>query len=165
MHFAIIHPERVEKMIVVDIGPKKYPATNQHIIDALEKVNLNEVKTRKEVEQILSQDINDTVTLQFLLKNLYWNDNQTLSWRFDIEAIKTNAKHISEATIMPSSPLQMPVLFVKGGKSDYIFNAGSKLIDEMFANAKIVIIPDAGHWVHADKPQEFYEAVNAFLMS
>ena len=58
----------------------------------------------------------------------------------------------------------MPVMFVKGGKSDYMFNADGKLINSMFSNAKIMTIPEAGHWVHADKPAEFFNIVNAFLV-
>ena len=163
MYFAVTHPERVEKMVVVDISPKKYPITNQDIIDALEKINLAEVKSRKEVEALLSQDIKDFGTMQFLLKNLYWDDNQKLAWRFNLEALKANLASVAEATPMPSIPLQIPVLFVKGGKADYIFNSDIKLINEMFSNAKIETIPEAGHWVHADKPVEFYGIVNTFL--
>jgi esterase len=163
MYFAVTHPEKVNKMVVVDIGPKKYPITNRDIIEALEKVNLKEVKSRKEVENIISQDIKDPVTIQFLLKNLYWDDNQTLAWRFNLEALKVNLAAVAEATPMPAIPLQMPVLFVKGSKSDYMFNADSKLINKMFSNAKIVTIPDAGHWVHTDKPVEFFDIVNTFL--
>lgn len=163
MYFAVTHPEKVEKMVVVDIGPKKYPITNQDIIDALEKVDFSEVKTRKGVEGIISQDLKDPVIIQFILKNLYWNDNQTLAWRFNLEALKANLASVAEATPIPAMPLQMPVLFVKGGKSDYMFNADNKLINEMFSNAKIVTIPEAGHWVHADKPVEFFNIVNTFL--
>ncbi len=163
MQFAVNHPEKVEKLIVVDIAPKKYPVTNRDIIEALEKVNLDVVKTRKEVEEILSKEISNVGTLQFLLKNLYWNDDQKLAWRFNLEALKNNIALVGEATPMPSAPLQIPVLFVKGGKSDHIFTADTKLIYEMFANVKIETIPDAGHWVHADKPKEFYEVVSAFL--
>jgi pimeloyl-ACP methyl ester carboxylesterase len=164
MQFAISHPERVEKMVVVDISPKKYPITNLDIAEALEKVNLNEVTTRKEVESILSQDIKDIGTMQFLLKNLYWDDNQKLAWRFNLEALKANLANVALATPIPPTPLQMPVLFVKGGKADYVFTSDSKLIHEIFANARIETIPEAGHWVHADKPVEFYTLVNSFLL-
>jgi len=169
MHFAITHPERVEKLVIVDISPKKYPVTNKDIIDALEKVNLPPLgglgaKSRKEVEAILSQDIKDPGTMQFLLKNLYWNANQSLAWRFNLEALKNNIALVGEATPMPAVPLEIPVLFVKGSKSDHVFNADSKLINEMFANVKIVTITDAGHWVHADKPADFFNIVNSFLL-
>jgi len=163
MHFAVNYPERVEKMVVVDMSPKKYPVTNLDIIEAMEKVNLDEVKSRKVVEEIISQDIKDVGTMQFLLKNLYWNDNQKLAWRFNLPSLKTNLRNVSELTPMPLTPLQMPVLFIKGGKSDHMFNADSKLINAMFSNVNIVTIPEAGHWVHADKPVEFYDIVNTFL--
>lgn len=165
MQFAVMHPERVEKMVVIDIGPKQYPIVNKDITDALEKVDLNKVISRKEVEAPLSQDIKDPGTLQFLLKNLYWDDNQKLAWRFNLEALKNNLASVAEAITMPSVPLQMPVLFIKGSKSPYIFNSDSKLINTMFSNARIVAIPGAGHWVHADKPAEFYDMVMEFLNS
>lgn len=163
MHFTVTYPERVEKMVVVDISPKKYPITNKDIADALEKVNLDEVKTRKEVEAILSQDIKDFGTMQFLMKNLYWETEQKLAWRFNLEVLRNSLANVAEATPMPSAPLQMPVLFVKGTNADYIFNTDSKLINEMFANARLESIPGAGHWVHADKPVEFFTIVNSFL--
>ncbi len=177
MHFAVNHPERVEKLVVVDMSPKKYPVTNLEIIQAMEKVDLDKVKSRKEAEEILSADIKDAGVMQFLLKNLYWDDNQIndvkshdgdrsvtkLAWRFNLHGLKTNLSRVSEITPMPSTPLQMPVLFVKGGKSDHMFNADSRLIHEMFANVKILTIPEAGHWVHADRPKEFFEIVNSFL--
>ncbi len=163
MHFAVNHPERVEKLVVVDMSPKKYPVTNLEIIQAMEKVDLDKVKSRKEVEEILSQDIKDFGTMQFLLKNLYWTDEQKLAWRFNLESLKTNLRNVSEITPIPSPPLQMPVLFVKGGKSDHMFNSDSKTIHQMFPNAKIITIPEAGHWVHADKPKEFFQVVNTFL--
>ena len=163
MQFAVTHPERVEKMVVVDISPKKYPITNQDIVNALEKVNLKEVKTRKEVEAILAQDIKEPGTMQFLLKNLYWDDNQSLAWRFNLEALKTNLPLVAEATQIPPTPLKMPVLFIKGEKSDYTFNADTKLINQIFAHADMITIPGAGHWVHADNPREFYNEVIKFL--
>ncbi|HTA28454.1 MAG TPA: alpha/beta fold hydrolase [Bacteroidia bacterium] len=164
MQFAVNHPGKVEKLVVVDMSPKKYPVTNLEIIQAMEKVDLDKVQSRKEVEEILSQDIKDVGTMQFLLKNLYWTDEQKLAWRFNLHSLKTNLRNVSEITPMPIPPLQMPVLFVKGGKSDHMFNADSRLIHEMFANAKIITIPEAGHWVHADKPKEFYEVMNDFLL-
>lgn len=163
LQLAVTHPERVEKMVIVDIGPKKYPVTNQFVVDALDKFDPQNLSSRKEAEEILSREIADIGTRQFLLKNLYWDDNQKLQWRFDFQSIKNNIKVVGETTPMPASPIPIPVMFLKGEKSDYIFPSDIKLMQTMFPNSKLAVIPGAGHWVHADQPQAFYEKVFEFL--
>jgi pimeloyl-ACP methyl ester carboxylesterase len=164
LQFTVDHQEKVEKLIVVDIGIKKYPATNQYVVDALEKFSPENLASRKEAEQILVQYIEDVGTRQFLLKNLYWDDNQKLQWRFNLEAIKNNLKNVGEATPAPSAPIELPVLFLKGERSDYIFNGDMRLINAAFPNAKLETIPGAGHWVHADQPMAFFKAIMSFLV-
>ena len=105
MHFTVRHPEKVEKLVVVDIGPKKYPVTNQFVVDAIEQFNPQEVKSRKEADEIMSHYIEDIGTRQFLLKNLYWDDNQKLQWKFNYDVIKKNIKNVSDVTPEPSSPI------------------------------------------------------------
>lgn len=164
MQFAVKYPERVEKLVVVDIGPKKYPVTNQFILDAIDSLDLAEFKNRKEVDERLAPMIPDFGTRQFLLKNLYWNDAQQLDWKFNYPALKQHIKAVGDVTPIPDGPIDVPALFVKGEKSDYIFQGDIKLITSMFPQAELVTIPGAGHWVHADKPQEFYKEVLEFLM-
>jgi esterase len=164
LQFTVDHHDKVEKLIVVDIGIKKYPATNQYVVDALEKFSPENLASRKEAEQILVQYIEDVGTRQFLLKNLYWDDNQKLQWRFNLEAIKKNLKNVGEASPAPSAPIELPVLFLKGERSDYIFNGDMRLINVAFPNAKLETIAGAGHWVHADQPQAFFKAIMSFLM-
>lgn len=164
MHFTVRYPERIEKLVVVDIGPKKYPVTNQFVVDALEQFDPQTLASRKEAEELLSRYIEELGTRQFLLKNLYWDENQKLRWRFNLEVIKQNIANVSELTPLPEKPVESPVLFVKGEKSDYIFPADIKLMTVMFPHAKLVEIPGAGHWVHADNPTEFFKTVLEFLM-
>jgi pimeloyl-ACP methyl ester carboxylesterase len=163
MQFAVTYPDKVEKMIVVDIGPKKYPVTNQFVVDALDRFDPGTLPSRKEAEALLSLYIKEEGTKQFLLKNLYWDDNQRLQWRFYFDSIKQNIKGVSEATPVPAQPLNTPVLFLKGEHSDYIFNADTKLMKEIFPNSRLEIIPNTGHWVHADNPEAFFNAVDKFL--
>jgi esterase len=165
MHFAVRYPEKVEKLVVVDIGPKKYPITNQFVIDAIDRFDPQKVKSRKEADEAMSHFIEEQGVRQFLLKNLYWDENQKLQWKFNYDVIKENISRVSDATPMPEKPLDIPVLFVKGEKSDYIFPSDIKLMTAMFPMAKLVVIPGAGHWVHADNPQEFFKVVTEFLLS
>jgi len=163
LYFTVQHPEKVEKLIVVDIGPKKYPVTNQFVVDALDKFDPQNLTSRKEAETILSEHIEDEGTKQFLLKNLYWDDNQKLQWRFNFPSLKANIKAVGEVTPLPPSPIDIPVLFIKGEKSDYIFPSDIKHMKNMFPNAHLEVIPHAGHWVHADQPKAFSEVVLKFL--
>jgi esterase len=164
MQFTVRYPEKVEKLVVVDIGPKKYPTTNQFVVDAIEQFNTQTVSSRKEAEEVMSRYIEEAGVRQFLLKNLYWDDDKKLSWKFNYEVIKQNIARVSDVTPMPDKPMEMPVLFVKGEKSDYIFPSDIKLIQTMFPTAIMEIIPGAGHWVHADQPQAFFSVVAKFLL-
>jgi len=165
MYFSVENPGKVEKLIVGDIGTKQYPVTHQLIIDALEQINLQTLSSRKEAEEILTLHIADAGTRQFLLKNLYWNDNEKLSWRFNLEAIKNNIINVGEATPMPTAPLILPVLFIKGEQSDYILPEDMAQIQRIFPQACLEVIPSAGHWLHADQPQQFFKTVMQFLRS
>jgi len=163
MQFAVDHPEKVEKMMVVDIGPGQYPVTNQDVVDAIEKFDPQTLASRKEAENILSLYIKEEGVKQFLLKNLYWDDNQKLQWRFDFENIKKNIKRVGDITPMPNKPIDIPVLFLKGERSHYIVESNTDLMKIIFPQAQVEVIANAGHWVHADQPQAFFDAVMKFL--
>jgi len=169
MQFAIQHPDLLSKIIVVDIAPKFHLPDNQLVLQALNAIDLKEMKTRKEVEVVLSKYIADNGTKQFLLKNIYWKESKTnpdsigtLEWRFNLKTIMQEIKNVSEA-IVSDTPCVITALFIRGAKSDYISEYDFKLIKDVFTNAKIETIEGAGHWVHADKPKEFYEHVLSFI--
>ena len=169
MHFAIDHPEKIEKLIVVDIAPKYYPPHHQRIIEGLTAVDFNVVKTRKEVEVILSNYINDNGSRQFLLKNIYWKDDNTLAWRFNLEVIAKNIEVIGQENVLSNlqinSSSNYQTLFIRGEKSNYILDSDFPGIQTIFKNAELETIAGAGHWVHADKPKEFVDKVLGFIKS
>lgn len=162
MQFAIQHQDLLDKLIVVDIAPKRYPNTNQDVLEALNSVDFNIVKTRKEAETILSKHITDFGTKQFLLKNIYWKENNDLDWRFNLKVITEELENIGAAT--PRDKIcNASALFIRGEKSNYILDEDLNLIQNIFPNSILETIANAGHWVHSEKPKEFFECVMKFI--
>jgi pimeloyl-ACP methyl ester carboxylesterase len=163
MQLANDFPEISGAVVVIDIAPYYYPVHHREILDALLSVDLDTVKTRSEAEAVLKQSIHDFGTLQFLLKNLYWKEEK-LGWRFNLHAINNQIEAIGEAT-WPATINAVPVCFIRGSKSKYIDPYREAEILEHFPNAKFATVEGAGHWVHAEKPQELLSAVTAYLNS
>ena len=165
LQFAINHSEKVEKLVVVDIASKYYPIHHRTILDSLLSLDLTHIASRKEAENILSQKITNSGELQFLLKNLYWKDaqNNQLAWRFNLPIINNNIEFIGEEQSAELKPIQVPTLFIRGDKSNYILDADFSSIKKSFLHASFETIPNSGHWVQAEQPLLFYNAVMAFL--
>jgi len=167
MRLAIDYPMALSKMIVADIAPRQYAPNNTEVIQALNKVNLDEVASRKEVELILREDLHEEGTVQFLLKNLHWvesaSEEKKLAWRFNLDVITRNI-HEVYAAILPPLICETESLFIRGERSPYIMPEDEADIAVLFPNSKVITIPDAGHWVHADQPFPVYEEVMKFVM-
>lgn len=161
MHFAGEHRERVKKLVVVDIAPRHYPIHHDTILEALLSIDLENLKSRNEADEVLSKYIPDFGTKQFLLKNLTRkeNENTKFEWKFNLPVI---AKNIHEVGVETTGGVAAPTLFIKAEKSDYINLNDEAEIKKLYPNSEIVSI-NSGHWVHAEKPEEFYNSVLKFL--
>lgn len=164
MQFALCYPEMVHKLIVVDIAPKHYPRHHDTVIEAIESVDLAMLKERADAENALARYLgNDQSTIQFLMKNLSRTPEGGFEWKANMPVIIDAYYHLMEE-ITPLAAFHGPVLFVKGEKSRYISMDDLPYIHDLFPNAALVTIPDAGHWVHADTPEPFTRAIRDFLM-
>lgn len=165
MYLAVTHPQLIEKLIVADIAPRYYPIHHHAVLNALNTLNLEAVTSRKEAEQHLTTQLNEASTVQFLLKNLYWDSNEPpkLKWRFNLPVITQNIEIVGEAMPQPTQELNFETLFIRGERSNYINDSDLVEINNLFASVRIETIKDAGHWVHAEKPKDFFETTTAFL--
>lgn len=168
MFFAQKHENLLDKLIVVDMGLKKYPPHHQIIFDALLSLDFDLIKTRKEAEEQLKKTITDFGVLQFLLKNIYWvsssKDSDTkdqLAFRFNLHVLYREIEEILEA--VPPRKVNVNTLFIRGEKSNYILEDDFEKMKEQFPNSTIETILGAGHWVHAEKPKEFFELISEFI--
>lgn len=162
MQFALSFPDRVQKLVVVDIAPKHYRATHDKIFEALLETNPGRYQTRGAVDAVLAAKIPDTATRQFLLKNLTSAGDGFLKWKIDVEAIHKNYPTLLDAP-PANGTFTKPTLFIRGERSDYIQPSDQDAIQSRFPNPQMVSIPKADHWVHADAPNEFLQAVLSFL--
>ena len=162
MQFALAYPDKVDRLIVVDIAPKAYPPKHDAIFQALFDLKLERYKTRSELDSSLSQHISEYAVRQLLLKNVFRDDEGNFKWRIDVDAIHENYDKINEA-IDGTRHFEKPTLFIRGSKSSYILDNDIPQIKSIFPSAEFVSIENAGHWVHAEAPQKFAEVVLEFL--
>ncbi|MCL7764277.1 alpha/beta fold hydrolase [Polaribacter sp. Z014] len=162
MLFAVTYPELVDKLIIVDISPRMYQPHHNAILAALNSIDFSVENTRTLVDNKLSGLIPDFGVRQFLLKNVYWKEKRQLAFRFNLESLTENNAEIGEA--LPSfTVFEKETLFLKGEKSEYITKEEEPIIEAHFPNSKIVEIKNAGHWLHAENPKQFYAEVSEFL--
>ncbi|MFP2996769.1 alpha/beta fold hydrolase [Spongiivirga sp. MCCC 1A20706] len=162
MLFATDNAEKVEKLLVADIGPQQYPPHHQEILNGLSALDFSKITSRKEADESLSKYIQDQGIRMFLLKNIYRTDKNTLGLRINLEVLKESAEDIGEA-LPNTSIFHGKTLFLKGEKSGYITPNNTALIKLHFPEASVQTVSNAGHWLHAENQQEFYDKAAAFL--
>ncbi len=161
MFFATKYETLIHKLVIADIAPRYYTPHHDSILAALKSMHTETMTSRKEAEEQLRISIHDEETLQFLLKNLYWTEEKKLAWRFGLNGIEKNIDRIGEA--MPDKKVGVPTLFLRGEKSGYITSEDELEIHKRFQHVKIETITNAGHWLHAENPNEFLQRTLQFL--
>ena len=162
MLFAANYPKIVSKLLVADISPRFYPIHHEVILDGLSALDLKDMKSRGEAEETLAVYVPEFGIRQFLLKNLYWKEKGQLALRINLQVLKEHIAEVGES--LPNhAEYDGETLFLRGDKSDYIGEDDEVVIKDHFKNASIVTIANTGHWLHAENPQAFYDAVINFI--
>ena len=163
MYYAAKYSNRVEKLVIADIAPKYYPPHHQQILKGLSALDFNTISSRLQADEALSTFVTEKGVRQFLLKNLCWETKDRLGLRANISVLSQKAEAVGEA--LPSSYLfHGPTLFLKGEKSDYITDEDFSLLKQHFPYTTLETIQNAGHWLHAENPVQFYEITHRFLI-
>ncbi len=162
MHFAMKYPALFSKLVVVDIAPKFYPAHHSHIIQGLAAIELDNLQNRNAAETTLALYVANPAERQFLLKNLYRNESGKFDWRINLPVLSREIYQIG-GDFTDTKIVEKPVLFIRGSESGYIFDEDIPAIQEIFPLAKVLTIEGAGHWVQAEKPDDFIQAVLQFV--
>ena len=162
MYFAGAYPDKVDRLIVLDIAPKYYPPHHQDVFRAFRAVDLDNIKSRKEASDQMESVPLAFGVRQFIMKNLSRNEEGQFYWKLNLDVIEQANDNIGGG-FGKNMAFNNPTIFVAGGKSDYILKEDHEKIMKLFPNCRIETIEEAGHWVHADCPEELVQIVTDFL--
>ncbi|OUR59657.1 alpha/beta hydrolase [Colwellia sp. 39_35_sub15_T18] len=166
MQIALAHSQRVNKLIVADIAPVKYPAHHLTIIEGLQAIDLTKVVKRQDADSQLAHYVDNLGVRQFLLRNITLNKQGEFTFKCSLNNIEQGYQQIMQSIANPNEQkFTGKTLFIKGGKSDYILPEHQGIIATIFPHAKAKIIQGAGHWLHAEKTVAFNKIVIDFLAS
>ncbi|OXY82836.1 alpha/beta fold hydrolase [Oceanimonas doudoroffii] len=161
MMAAGLAPERIRALVVADMAPVAYhKARHQAVFAGLQAVLKAGSQSRKEAEAVLAEHVNEPGVRQFLLKSFVPAE---AGWRFNVPVLSRSYSSIMDWPGL-STPYEQPVLFIKGGDSDYLLPEHQPEVAAQFPRAKAHVIANAGHWLHAEKPQTFNRLVRDFLL-
>lgn len=165
MRFALENPDMLKALVVADISMRTYQRRFRHLdmIDAMLNVDFENAESRQDVEKQLKDKIKENRIRQFAMKNLYRRERSgQFAWRLNLEAINLNMDEVFEG-IQSDGIFKKPALFIRGGDSDYVKYEDYDQIYRNFPKADIKTIEGAGHWLHAEKPDEFLGYFEDFI--
>ncbi|MFE8071252.1 alpha/beta fold hydrolase [Marinobacteraceae bacterium S3BR75-40.1] len=161
MQLALSHPGRVQRLIVADIAPVNYAARHDAILDGLCALEPSRLSSRTEADRQLQAYVSEPAVRAFLLKNLV-RSGEGFAWRMNLSAIRANYDALRAAP-EGEGAFEGATLFIKGGESDYIQTAHREAVKSRFPNAVLRVMPECGHWLHAQKPDLFATLCRRFL--
>jgi pimeloyl-ACP methyl ester carboxylesterase len=173
--FTALNPQRVNSLVVVDILPTSYKVgvsgahtqekVHRNILSSLLLLNPDLAQSREEIDKSLSRYIPDVSVRQFLMKSLKRNERGSYSWVINIEALSQNLSELMDSVLpFPNfKQISIPTLFIKGDKSNYIHPSGEQELPNFFTSYDIAVVPNAGHWLHAENPKYFMRSLKSFL--
>ena len=163
MCVALQHPQRVRSLMIVDIAPSASPSDHRPLLALMRALPLSEFTRRSEAEAAMAKHIKEPAMRAFIAQNLVSRDSQ-LTWRVNLAAIEAALPDLLGFPLSPPQPAYSgDTLFLHGGKSNYLRQADHAPIKALFPTARIEAIADAGHWLHAEQPEQFVRAAQRFL--
>ena len=157
MALSALAPDRIERLVAIDIAPVDYHVRrHDEIFAAINAVTAAEANTRQQAAAVMREHLNEEGVIQFLLKS--YVDGE---WRFNVPVLWEQYPHIVGWETIPS--WDHPALFIPGGNSPYVTEAYRADLLAQFPQARAHVIAGAGHWVHAEKPEAVLRAIRRYL--
>jgi pimeloyl-ACP methyl ester carboxylesterase len=164
LHALLKRPGFCKKAIVADMGLRSYESSheNTEIFELMRRNDLSIYSSRKEVEALVTETVDDPRLQLLLLKNVHWKTQRILGWKINLEAIGNHFQELHQGITFPAK-VSTETWFIRGSQSDYLNEEDFRLISSQFEQAPIVNIKNAGHWLHVDNATDFLESVKSIL--
>ena len=163
MEFALRHPTRVAKLVVVDIAPVRYRHDFAEIFAGMRAVDLEAIGNRRDAEAMMDAHIAEPGIRQFLLQNLEKGESGW-QWRIDLDLLQAAVPQIQSAPpAIDGGRYGGPILVIHGERSNYVQPMFEPIFARHFPTIRYAPIAEAGHWVYAERPEAFMAELQAFL--
>lgn len=164
---ALLHPDRVARLVVADIAPVSYDTGREFVgyTSAMKALDLDSLKTRQDADDALAEAVPNVTVRSFLLQNLR-RDGDGWRWQVNLDVIERDLAKISgwpEHLLNGVPAYDGPVLWLAGEQSDYVREEYAEAMDRWFPRNRKVTIKNAGHWLHSEQPAIFIEVLRRFL--
>jgi len=159
MVLALEHAEMVNRLTVADIAPVSYSHSQQQYINAMRTLDLSQIEGRAEAQAALLPLVEDPTLASFFTQSL---DLKARKWRLNLAALEANMPQILSFPAIDAC-FTGPSLFLTGATSHYVTRDHRPQIKALFSEARFAKIPEAGHWLHAERPRAFEAAVRTWL--
>jgi esterase len=164
MNFALSFPEKVNKLIVVDIAPVIYQHKFDDVLAGIHHVPLDSISTRKEADNYMAEKIDVQSLRQFLLQNLVGSSSDGFAWRVNLPSIEKNMPNIMGfPEVVEKQAYEGATLVINGAQSTYVAPRHKPIVASLFPKASFQTIAKSGHWPHIESPTEFMSILNKFL--
>jgi esterase len=162
MSFVLNQPERVNKLVAVDIAPVSYHVKLGDYITAMKQLDLSGTLSRSQMQTALDVVTGSSGISQFLLSSLQ-REGPAYRWRMNLDILDITLN--SEISGFPHHDTAWtgPALFLSGETSAYIRDKHLPEISRLFPNAQILPVANAGHWLHSEQPDQTFTAISQFL--
>lgn len=160
MAFASFYPQHCKALIFLDMVNRDYPPERQdNNFNQLQKIEGMGFKSRREANDLLASGIPNAPLRNFLLKNLVFKDDE-----YRLRLTTSNLRH-DQVTLVNQLQLNkhsIPTLFLMA-ENGYALEDDKDYINAQAANATHIVLPDCGHWLHGEKPNEVVHEITQFL--
>jgi pimeloyl-ACP methyl ester carboxylesterase len=167
--YAAAHPDAVERLVIVDIGPE------------IGKSGLERIRTAVQATSDVFNDPEEAVALMRAgnarapeaelrhrcLNNLLQRPDGTWTWRYD-PVLRDPARGLPQADPETGwrqlAQIECPTLLVRGEESDVLDREVAERMLKAIKDCRFAEVKDAGHSIPLDSPLGFQAAVRPFVL-